>query len=224
MLILALIVSLSYLLGSIPNAILITRYVKGLDIRDHGSGNAGGTNVFRVVGWKWGVTVILLDTLKGLIAVLLVSQLYFISKPDVNNPTFFTDYTLIQIIAGLSAVIGHIWSIFANFRGGKGIATALGMLLAVSTVDMLMGIGVFILVVAVSRYVSLGSIIGAVTVPLMLMIRENVFGAEVQGYNTLLPFTFGIFILIIYTHRKNITRILQGSESKISFKKKNSEE
>lgn len=221
MFLLATIVILSYLIGSIPNSIIISKAVKGIDIRDHGSGNAGGTNVMRVLGWKFGVLVILLDALKGVVAVVLVARLHYGSVP-FQNPTPFDDFTLVQIIAGLAAVIGHIWTIFAGFRGGKGIATALGMLLMIVTIDMLVAIGVFVVVVAVSRYVSLGSIIGAMAVPLTLIFRENVLHVDIPSYNTLLPFVIAVSMLVLYTHRKNVVRILNGSESKVNFKKKKS--
>ncbi|MDP3830849.1 MAG: glycerol-3-phosphate acyltransferase, partial [Ignavibacteriaceae bacterium] len=122
MLILAAIMILSYLVGSIPTSLIISKAVRGIDIREHGSGNAGGTNVFRVMGWKYGVLVILLDALKGVLAVVLVTRLYSGTVP-FENATPFDDFTLIQILAGLAAVVGHVWTIFANFRGGKGIAT-----------------------------------------------------------------------------------------------------
>jgi acyl phosphate:glycerol-3-phosphate acyltransferase len=219
MFLLAAIIILSYLVGSIPTGIIITKAVKGIDIRNYGSGNAGGTNVMRVLGWKHGMLVILLDALKGVIAVVLIARLHYGNIP-FENVTPFDDFTLVQIIAGVAAVVGHIWTVFASFRGGKGIATALGMLLIIITIDMLIAIGVFILVVTISRYVSLGSLLAAISVPLTLIIRENVFDVHIQGYNTLLPFVIFVSLLVIYTHRKNVVRILSGSENKLSFKKK----
>ncbi|MBE2280404.1 MAG: glycerol-3-phosphate 1-O-acyltransferase PlsY [Ignavibacteriaceae bacterium] len=221
MIYLAAVLLFSYLIGSIPFAIIISKMVKGIDIKQHGSGNAGGTNVFRVLGWKWGILTIILDALKGVIAVVFISQLYLLDPVAINNPTSLEDMTIIRILAGVFAVIGHVWSIFASFKGGKGIATALGMMLSITTVDMLIAIGVFIIVVSVSKYVSLGSILAAFAVALTLFIRQNVFHAEIQGYGTILPFVLAIIALIVYTHRENIKRILSGSESKISFKKKN---
>ena len=219
MFLLAAIIVLSYLVGSIPTSIIVSKISKGIDIRDYGSGNAGGTNVMRVLGWKQGALVILLDALKGVIVVVFIARLQYGSMPFANL-TPFDDLTLIQIIAGISAVIGHIWTVFAGFRGGKGIATALGMLLMISTVDMLIAIGVFVIVVTISRYVSLGSILGAIAVPLALVVRENIFNVNVPGYNTLLPFVVGLSLLVIFTHRRNVVRLLNGSESKISFSKK----
>ncbi len=219
MFLLATIIILSYLIGSIPTSIIVSKAVKGIDIREHGSGNAGGTNVMRVLGWKHGIFVIMLDALKGVLAVVIVARLHYGSMP-FENATPFDDFTLVQIIAGIAAVIGHIWTVFAGFKGGKGIATALGMLLMIITVDMLIAVGVFVLVVTISRYVSLGSIIGAITVPVALVVRENIFHVDIPGYHTLLPFVIAVSLLVIFTHKKNITRLLNGSESKLSFAKK----
>lgn len=219
MFLLATIIILSYLVGSIPTSIIISKLSHGIDIREHGSGNAGGTNVMRVLGWKKGLLVIILDALKGAIAVVFVARLHYGGLP-FQNVSPFDDFTLVQIIAGIAAVIGHIWTIFAGFRGGKGIATALGMLIMIVTVDMLVALGIFILVVSISRYVSLGSILAAVSVPLTLIFRENVLHDHIQSYSTILPFVVALALLVIFTHRKNVIRLLNGTESKLSFKKK----
>ncbi|MCK5088036.1 MAG: glycerol-3-phosphate 1-O-acyltransferase PlsY [Melioribacteraceae bacterium] len=219
MLNLLIIVLLSYLVGSIPTSIIMSKLVKGIDIRDHGSGNAGGSNVFRVLGWKYGILVIVLDALKGSLAVILIARLYLGSFP-FPNATPFDDFTLVQIIAGVSAVLGHIWTIFAEFKGGKGIATALGFLVTIITIDMLLAVAVFAIVVAISKYISLGSLSAAVSIPLILVIRENIFGIDITGYHTILPFTIAIAMLVIYTHRSNVLRLLKGSESRISLSKK----
>lgn len=219
MFLLTTIIILSYLIGSIPTSIIIAKAAKGIDIREHGSGNAGGTNVMRVLGWKHGVLVILLDALKGVLAVVVVARLHYGSIP-FENATPFDDFTLVQIIAGISAVVGHIWTVFAGFKGGKGIATALGMLMMIVTVDMLIAVGVFIIVVTFSRYVSLGSLAGAIAVPLTLIVRENLFHVDIPNYNTLLPFLIFVALLVIFTHRKNVVRLLNGNENKINFSKK----
>lgn len=221
MLNLAFVVILSYLVGSIPSSIIVSKLVRGIDIREHGSGNAGGSNVFRVLGWKYGVLVILLDALKGALAVIVVARFYLDSFP-FKNITPFDDFTLVQIICGVVAVIGHIWTVFAGFRGGKGIATGLGVLIMLVTIDMALALGVFFIVVGISRYISLGSLAAAVAVPLILFIRENIFGVDIPGYNTVLPFCIMLALLVFYTHRKNIDRIFKGIESKISFVKKKS--
>lgn len=219
MILLAAIVILSYLVGSIPTSIIMSKAVKGIDIRNYGSGNAGGTNVMRVLGWKHGMLVILLDALKGVIAVVVVARLYQGSVP-FENATPFDDFTLVQIIAGIAAVVGHIWTIFAGFKGGKGIATALGMLMMIVTIDMLVAIGIFFVVVLVSRYVSLGSILGAISVPLTLFVRETIFHVDIPSYATLLPFVTAVTVLVLFTHRKNVIRLINGEEHKLSFSKK----
>ena len=218
MFLLATIIVLSYLVGSIPNSIIISKVVKGIDIREHGSGNAGGTNVMRVMGWKYGVIAILLDAFKGVVAVVFIARLHYGGMP-FENVTPFDDFTLVQIIAGISAVIGHIWTVFAGFKGGKGIATALGMLIIIVTIDMLVAVAVFAIVVSVSRYISLGSILGAIAVPLTLVIRENLFHVNIEGYGTLLPFLIFVSLLVIYTHRKNVVRLINGNENKVNFSK-----
>ena len=219
MFLLATIIILSYLVGSIPTSIIISKLSHGIDIREHGSGNAGGTNVIRVLGWKKGLLVILLDALKGAVAVVFVARLHYGGLP-FQNVSPFDDFTLVQIIAGIAAVIGHIWTVFAGFRGGKGIATALGMLIMIVTVDMLVALGIFIIVVTISRYVSLGSILAALSVPLTLIFRENILHDHIQSYGTLLPFVVAVSLLVVFTHRKNVMRLINGTESKISFKKK----
>lgn len=213
------VILVSYLVGSIPTSIILSKLLRGIDIRNYGSGNAGGTNVFRVLGWKWGVLTIILDALKGAVAVIVISRFY-LDKFPFQNVTPFDDFTLVQIFCGSAAVIGHIWTVFAGFRGGKGIATALGFLITIITIDMLFALAVFALTVTLSRYISLGSIFAAASVPIILIVRENLFQVDIQGYHTILPFATAISLLVIYTHRKNITRLLQGSESKISFVKK----
>ncbi len=221
MYIFGLIILLSYLVGSIPTSIIISKLVKGIDIRKHGSGNAGGTNVFRVIGWKYGLLVILLDALKGAFAVIVIARLHYGNIP-FNNMTPFDDFTLIQIVAGIFAVIGHIWTIFAGFKGGKGIATGLGFLITIITIDMLLAVAVFAIVVLISRYISLGSILATLSIPLIMIIRENVFNVDIFGYHTVLPFSILIALLIVYTHRANIKRLLEGSENKISLSRKKS--
>ena len=213
------VIVLAYLVGSIPTSIILSKLVKGIDIRNYGSGNAGGTNVFRVLGWKWGILTILLDALKGAVAVIVVARLYLDSFP-FHNITPFDDFTLVQIICGVSAVLGHVWTVFAGFKGGKGIATGLGVLITITTLDMVVALGIFIVVVTLSRYISLGSLIAAISVPLILIVRENIFGVDIQGYHTILPFSILLALIVVYTHRANIDRLLKGNERKISFVKK----
>ncbi len=214
---------LSYLVGSIPTSIIVARMKKGIDIRQHGSGNAGGTNVIRVLGWKAGVFVILMDMAKGLFATIVVARLMHGAIP-FENTTPFDDFTVVQIIAGCSAMLGHIWTLFAGFKGGKGIATAGGMLIGIAPVEVAVSLGVFAIVFVISQYVSLGSLSAAIAFPLTMFFRENVFLVDIQGYNTLIYFSIAIALLIVYTHRSNIRRLLRGTENRITtirlFRKK----
>jgi glycerol-3-phosphate acyltransferase PlsY len=133
-----------------------------------------------------------------------------------ENKTPFDDFTVVQIIAGCAAILGHIWTLFAGFKGGKGIATAGGMLIGVAPVEVAVSLGVFAIVFLISHYVSLGSLSAAVAFPLTMFFRENIFMVEVPGYNTLIFFSIGISLLIIYTHRSNIKRLLKGTENRIA--------
>jgi acyl phosphate:glycerol-3-phosphate acyltransferase len=217
------IIVLSYIVGSIPTSIIITRITRGIDIREHGSGNAGGTNVFRVVGWKYGLLVVAIDILKGYLATILIPKLMIGDLP-FNNRTPFEDITVLRIIGGCSAILGHIWTAFGQFRGGKGIATAGGVLLALATVEVLVALGVFAVVFIISRYVSLGSISAAISFPLAMLARHNIFHAQLQGYNTLIFFSIGITLLLLYTHRSNIKRLLEGTENRLRVRIQNAAE
>ena len=208
------IVLLSYLVGSFPTSIIVSRLTRGIDIREHGSGNAGGTNVFRVIGWRYGLLVIAVDFFKGYLATIVITKLMVGDLP-FNNRTPFEDITVVRIIAGCSAILGHIWTAFGKFRGGKGMATAGGVLLGLATVEVLVAVGVFALVLTVSRYVSLGSISAAISLPLAMLARHNIFHAELQGYHTLIFFTVGIALLLLFTHRANIKRLLAGTEQRL---------
>ena len=209
------IIILSYLVGSFPTSIIVTKLIRGIDIREHGSGNAGGTNVIRVLGVKVGVLVIIIDILKGYIATMVVTKLMYGPIP-FNNQTPFEDITVIRIIAGCAAILGHVWTAFGGFRGGKGMATAGGALLGLATIEVLVAVGVFSIVFLLSRYVSLGSISGAVAFPLAMFFRHNLFHADLQGYNTLIFFSIGISLLLLFTHRANIRRLLDGTEHRLT--------
>jgi glycerol-3-phosphate acyltransferase PlsY len=215
MLTIILILLLSYLVGSIPTAIIVSKLVAGIDIRNYGSGNAGGTNVFRVLGWKYGTLVMLVDAFKGVVAVVFIARLFFLTEMPFDNPTPFDDFTFVQLLAGISAVIGHVFTVFAGFRGGKGMATAAGMALSLMTIDVLIATAVFFFMLIKFRYVSLSSISGAVALPIILFIRENVFHVHIQGYTTLITFSIFIALFIIYTHRSNIKRIIEGTENRV---------
>jgi glycerol-3-phosphate acyltransferase PlsY len=205
---------LSYLVGSIPTAIIVAKTRKGIDIRQHGSGNAGGTNVIRVLGWKTGVFVIVCDMAKGLLATMVLARLIFVLPMESLPP--FDEFAVVQIIAGCAAMLGHIWTLFAGFKGGKGIATAGGMLIGIAPVEVAVSLGVFLIVLLISNYVSLGSLSAATTFPLTMFLRENVFMVDIQGYHTLIWFSIAISLLVIYTHRANVQRLLRGTENRIS--------
>jgi glycerol-3-phosphate acyltransferase PlsY len=215
MLSLGIIVILSYLVGSIPTGIIVGWNFKGIDVRNHGSGNIGSTNVFRVLGWKYGLMVQVVDMLKGVFAAVLIARLQFGAFP-LDNPTPFDDFTVVQIIAGVAAVLGHVWTIFAGFRGGKGVNTAAGMLIGIAPIDVSVSIVVFVIVLIASGYVSLGSISAAITFPTTLFVRANIFQVDIQSYNTLIVFSIAVSLLLIYTHRSNIKRLLLGTESRFA--------
>ncbi len=209
------VIVLSYILGSFPTAIIISKKFFGFDIREKGSGNMGATNAFRILGWKWGLAVQLIDTLKGILAVVLVANTIG-NGIDLGSHTWFQDITLVRLIAGVSAVAGHIWSVFVNFKGGKGISTAAGMLIGIAPIDVSIAVGIFILALIFSGYVSLGSIMGAVALPSSIAFRYNILHDTIPGYNVMIVFSLLLSTLLIYTHRKNIGRLLKGTESKFA--------
>jgi len=193
-----------YLIGSIPTSIIAGKLLKGIDIREHGSGNAGATNAVRVLGWRIGVGVLLFDMAKGFVAA------YYISRIGADNIPL--DFSVIQIISGLTAVLGHIWTLFARFRGGKGVATAAGMLFALAPVTILISLAVFGIVAGTTRYISLGSISAAVALSVVMFIRK--YGLEQDVATPLLVFSLLVTLLILFTHRSNIKRLVHGAESK----------
>jgi glycerol-3-phosphate acyltransferase PlsY len=222
---LAIVVLLSYIIGSMPTSIMLSKWGHGFDIRTKGSGNAGGTNVFRVLGWKSGVFVMAVDMGKGVLVTALISRLFWDPTLPFYNKTPFDDFTIIQMICGGAAIVGHIWTVFAGFKGGKGIATGAGMLLGLVPTEFAISIGVFFLVFWVYKYVSLGSIAAAVAFPLSLFVRHNVFGDDIQSYKTLIVFSLSVAILLVYSHRQNIKRLIEGTEKKItSFTRKKARE
>lgn len=209
MLTLLAIVVFSYLIGSFPTSIIFGKIFKGIDIRDYGSGNAGGTNAFRVMGWKIGISVMMIDVAKGLIATVLISQIRI--DPISVAPVY------LQIIAGFSAVIGHIWTIFAGFRGGKGVGTAAGMLIGLYPIAFIFVFIVFLLVLVTTRYVSVSSMTAAASLPLFLLILDY-FGRAYKPQ--LMVLSLIIVLLIIFTHRSNIKRLFAGNENRVRFGKK----
>lgn len=194
----------AYLLGSIPTAVWYGQGFFGIDIRQYGSGNAGATNTFRVLGKRAGTIVMLVDVLKGYTAAILATLLWRFDIITQNEIMTF------EIVFGLIAVIGHLYPIFADFKGGKGVASLLGMVLAIHPEMALVCIAIFLLVVIASQYVSLGSILAALAFPVLLLLR--IFG---QPENPLLiAFGFVVFLMVVFTHQKNIGRLLRGEESR----------
>jgi len=197
----------AYLLGSIPSALIVGKIVRGsdFDIRHEGSGNVGGTNVFRVLGWKPALVVTLFDVFKGFAATLWISQWQPFGPP-------YVDATVMPILTGVAAVFGHIWTVFAGFRGGKGVGTAAGMIIALYPLAALVCLVIFVAVVYATRYVSVGSMTAAVCLPLTLWLGGKVFGSSIP--DPVFQFSFAIAALIIFTHRKNIRRLIEGTENR----------
>jgi glycerol-3-phosphate acyltransferase PlsY len=210
---LLIVIVLSYLIGSIPTGMLIGKHFKGVDPRKYGSMNMGSTNAFRVLGWKIGMLVQVIDIGKGLVATLFISKIFY-GKLPFENVTPFADFTLVQITAGIAAIAGHTWTIFAKFKGGKGINTAAGMLLSLAPIDATISIGVFVIVLFSSGYVSLGSISAAFAFPAVMFLREHFFDVEISGYHTLIYFSLAVAVFLTYNHRANIKRLLRGEENR----------
>ncbi|MCH7676798.1 glycerol-3-phosphate 1-O-acyltransferase PlsY, partial [candidate division KSB1 bacterium] len=198
---LVLIILFAYLVGSFPTSIVVGRMTRRIDIREHGSKNAGGTNAFRVLGWKAGLFVAVVDILKGVLATLLIAK--------IRVDPLMLDYELVQIIAGTFAVIGHIWTVLAKFKGGKGVATGAGLIIALFPWASLICFIIFAALVLTTRYVSLGSIIATSSLPFVLLTFDRMFGKSVS--TSLLTFSILISCLIIFTHRSNIRRLLNGT-------------
>lgn len=215
MLALAVVILLSYLLGSIPSSIWVGKIVKGVDIRNYGSGNAGATNTFRLLGWQPGVTVLLIDFFKGFVSSRWLSQLaYAIGSGPVALFDFWDVDPFLSIVCGLAAVIGHMFPLYAYFDGGKGMATAAGMLCGIEPISVGIAAIVFTIVMVVSRYVSLASLVAAFVYPLMLVLFRYGFGWDIDG--SILIFASLVGIGIIIKHRGNIRRLLAGTENKVS--------
>ncbi|GLI55870.1 glycerol-3-phosphate acyltransferase [Propionigenium maris DSM 9537] len=192
---------LAYFMGSLPNGVVIGKRVKGIDIRDFGSGNSGATNAYRVLGPKYGIMVLVADVLKGFIPVMLADM------AGIRGITL--------ILIGIVAIVGHSLSLFLNFKGGKGVATSLGVFLYLIPYVMLVVVAAFILVVYTTRYISLASIVGAALLPILTLfmpIREGIDRPSIFIISLLM----GLFV--IYRHRTNITRLLNGTENKFKVK------
>jgi glycerol-3-phosphate acyltransferase PlsY len=202
---------LAYLFGSIPTAVWIGKAFYGVDVREYGSGNAGATNTFRVLGKKAGIPVMLIDILKGFTATNLA---FFIGVSTTGGP--HSNYISYELALGIAAVMGHLFPVFAGFRGGKGIATLFGMVLAINLHAALLCIVVFILILLITRYVSLSSIIAGFTYLIGVTFVFNKY-----TNNLVVIFGMCICLLILVTHQKNLERLLKGTESKVNlFKRK----
>ena len=196
---------IAYILGSIPTSYIMGKLIKGIDIRDFGSGNVGATNALRILGTKVGVFTLIIDIGKGFLAVNIARMI-------ISEPT-----DLILILTGLFAIIGHIFTIFLKFKGGKGVATSAGVFIALVPVPVALAFFVFVFTVWLSKFVSLGSILAALTLFVSeLIINIWISFAELE----FLIFTFIIALFIIIRHKANIQRLIDGNENKISFNKK----
>jgi glycerol-3-phosphate acyltransferase PlsY len=193
----------AYLLGSIPTAVWWGKRYYGIDVREFGSGNAGATNTFRVLGKKAGIPVLFIDIVKGTSAVLLafLSPFVFESNQFVN----------LQLGLGIAALVGHVFPIFAGFRGGKGVATILGVVICLTPITSLMVLGVFLIVLLATRYVSLSSMTAGLSFPFFLNIVLK------NQNQTLLIFSLFVAALLILTHKKNIVRLLKRQETKVNL-------
>lgn len=205
----------AYLLGSIPTAVWYAKFRHGIDIRDHGSGNAGATNTFRVLGKKAGIIVMSVDVLKGFLATSLAWVLEFYEIIPPYDEFYIYKMIFYKLIFGSLAIVGHIFPVFASFKGGKGVATLLGMMLAVHHTATLLCVGVFVVVLFSSRYVSLGSLLATLSFPLLLLSPR--FRPEDP---IVIVFGFLMFTVVALTHQKNIVRLLQGEESRANIRLK----
>ncbi|MFN5845700.1 MAG: glycerol-3-phosphate 1-O-acyltransferase PlsY [Flavobacteriia bacterium] len=199
---------IAYLLGSIPTAVWIGRYRYGLDVREHGSKNAGATNTFRVLGKKPGILVLFIDIVKGALATALPEM---ILESNLQDPDHLIQ---IRILSAIFAVTGHVFPIFAQFRGGKGVATSLGVIIGLQPIAALICVSLFLVVFVSTKYVSLGAITAAIAFPLVnyFMLGEKSFW--------LLSFSLLLSALVIIAHRKNINRLMKGEENKMNLFKK----
>jgi len=199
-------VVLSYLIGSIPTGFLIGR-ARGIDLRQHGSGNIGATNAMRVLGKGLGVFVLIVDLLKGWISAyaipIIVKKILF---PEIDQSAM----AACSVFAGVGAVIGHTYTVWLGFNGGKGIATSAGVFLALTPVATLICLGIWLIIVVTTRLVSLGSIIAAILLPILVGVTAR--------QRLILVVTVIVSILVIWRHKSNISRLINGTESRISFK------
>ncbi|MCX6267196.1 MAG: glycerol-3-phosphate 1-O-acyltransferase PlsY [Bacteroidetes bacterium] len=198
---------LAYLLGSVPSAVWIGKLVYGIDVRQHGSGNAGATNVIRVLGYKAGIPVMLLDVFKGWLAVQMA---VWIPVPGLGAETMI----YIRIGMALAAVLGHVFPVYAGFKGGKGVGTIAGAGISLFPLAILLVLVVFILVLVATHYVSLSSILASLAFPLVVFFIIGIRHPGLIGLSLL------VSVFIPVTHRKNIRRLINGEERKFDFRRK----
>ncbi len=197
-----LLVILAYLIGSIPTSVWVSKHFFRFDIRDYGSGNAGATNTYRILGPLWGTFVMVMDMLKGFSAV----KLAFLLPEYAGNEVMLQN---LQTGLGLAAVLGHIFPIWAELRGGKGVATLFGLVLGISPWTAIICVGIFLFVLYLTRFVSLSSILASIAFPVFILA---VFNVENPLYRI---FAITVALLVLLTHQKNISRLFKGSESKV---------
>lgn len=195
---------IAYVLGSIPTAIWLGRVKYGIDVREHGSKNAGATNTFRVLGKKPGVIVLSIDIVKGFFAVFL-PYLFGVDKWGSDGLIH------VQILCAILAVLGHVFPIFAEFKGGKGVATSLGVIIGIHPPAAGICLGIFLIVFIISRYVSLGAICAALAFPLILVLLFGIQSIWLIVFSIILSFA------VILAHRKNIQRLLNGEENRMNL-------
>lgn len=201
-----LLIVIAYLIGSIPTALWLGKAYFGIDIREYGSGNSGATNTFRVMGSRWGTFVMVVDILKGVVATSLYILLPYYLTDEWDRTNF-------MVGLGLAAVLGHIFPIWADFRGGKGVATLFGMILAIQPVVAACCVGVFMLVLYLTRFVSLSSILASVAFAVFILF---IFNEQEPLYRA---FAIAVTMTVLLTHQKNISRLLRGNESKVPILK-----
>ncbi|HUU45513.1 MAG TPA: glycerol-3-phosphate 1-O-acyltransferase PlsY [Acidobacteriota bacterium] len=199
---LALTIVTAYIAGSIPSAVWIGRMVRGIDVREHGSGNMGAANAARVLGWQWGIAAGLVDIAKGFAPVFWLGPIAAAHCP-LPLPEA-------RLILGAVAILGHLFPVFVGFRGGKGVLTSLGVFLAILPLDIGIGIAVWIAVFGLTRIVSVGSLAAVAATALSVIIRRFVFDVPIA--TSLVVAAILLAVLVFYTHRTNIQRIRQGTE------------
>jgi len=214
------VLGISFVLGSIPSAIWVGKLFKGVDVREHGSGNAGTTNTFRVLGWPSGVTVFTMDFMKGFVASFWVSALAWDMFAGPLSPPNWEVDAFLKISCGLFAVIGHMFPLFAKFKGGKGAATACGMLFGIEPISIGISSIIFVTTILLTRYVSLASILSSFFYPVSLIVMKYVYGFDKLVDGSMVIFGALVATGIIVKHKSNINRLLAGTESKVGSSKK----